>query len=96
MFELLVVGLAAWRISRMLVTEQGPWNIFRRLREATGIKYYSHSNDIVEGLDNPLACMYCTSVWLVIGFYFAPLWITTIFAAAAIPALIEEVKELWE
>ena len=63
--DLIVMAFAIWRISSMLVAEDGPWEIFSRLRYVLGIK----PDDM--GVDYPtnevakaLMCVWCTSVWI--------------------------------
>jgi hypothetical protein len=69
-FEFLLFALATWRVAYMLVGEDGPWLIFRRLRESTGI---THDQDgavlIVPERTLPmlLSCVWCTSVWVSAG-----------------------------
>lgn len=51
MFELILLSLATWRITSLLTEEDGPADIFVRLR-----KHY-----------NPLGvldCFWCTSIWV--------------------------------
>lgn len=73
-FEFLLIGLATWRLSYMLVGEDGPWRVFRRLREATGITHdeYGHILMVPERtLPELLSCVWCTSVWVAGGFTLA-------------------------
>ena len=86
MLELILLGLATWRITAILVYDDGPRDIFVRLRDAIG---------------GPLTCFWCTSVWvsLVASVLFAPVgalswregfiwW----WASAGIAVLIDEVR----
>lgn len=71
LFEFIVLGLATWRVSSLLVDERGPFDIFIRLRGLVGIE-----NDqdgiptlIPDGfLPGILSCVWCCSVW-VAGFW---------------------------
>ncbi len=58
---LVVAALATWRITHMLWAEDGPWDIFARLRALAG------DGSIGKILD----CFYCLSVWVALAF--APL-----------------------
>lgn len=49
-FELILLALFAWRVAYMLVKEEGPFQVFARLRALTT-------------LGGLLTCIYCTSVW---------------------------------
>lgn len=53
--RLLVVGIATWRVSFMLVYEDGPYAIFYHVRERTSFG----------GL---LTCWHCMSVWIAAAF----------------------------
>lgn len=56
LFSYTLICLAVWRIAYMLVEEDGPYDIFKRLRA-----------DFPKGI-SPLECFYCTSVWVAIIF----------------------------
>ena len=61
-FVLLV--LATWRITSMVVREDGPFSAFARLRKLIGVRYDAHSvaygtNTLAEGI----LCVWCASVW---------------------------------
>jgi len=50
--------LAVWRVTHLIVAEDGPWDLFVRLRRGgTAI-----------GLGRLLTCFYCASVWVAIPF----------------------------
>ena len=49
--ELIIITLATWRLSYMLVTEEGPYQILTRLRARFALG----------GLTD---CIYCMSVWV--------------------------------
>lgn len=64
MIELLAI-LAVWRLSSLLTrpTDSGPFEIFARLRDATGIKYDERGH-CVHPAWNPLCCIWCASMWV--------------------------------
>lgn len=47
-------GLAIWRLTHLLVAEDGPWDLFVRLRRAAGTGV----------LGELLDCFYCLSLWI--------------------------------
>ena len=49
LLELILLSLAVWRITALFVYDDGPWDVFVRLRDAIG---------------GPLTCFWCTSVWV--------------------------------
>ena len=55
----LIVGiLGVWRVTHLFQAEDGPWNIFARLRRALGNG----------SLGTLLDCFFCLSVWVSIPF----------------------------
>jgi hypothetical protein len=69
--DLFILMLATWRLTSLVVKEDGPWNLLaqdcgadrRPLRRAVG----AHGLNIVA----ELTCMWCTSVWVGAAFSFA-------------------------
>lgn len=75
----MIVGLAAWRISYLLVFEGGPRDVVKRLRERLGWPV--------------LQCVYCLSVWIAAGLYVGrdTLWpAIAVAAVAAVAAMIQK------
>lgn len=71
-----LLGLGVWRLTSLLVEEDGPWDIFARLRHRVGVRYNENSkpfgkNVVAEGL----TCMWCASIW--IGAVFSLLYLLT-------------------
>jgi hypothetical protein len=55
---LLLVLLAVWRITHLLWGEDGPGDIFVRLRKFAGKSFFGHLLD----------CFYCLSLWIALPF----------------------------
>ncbi len=95
--ELFVLGLATWRITSMIVNEEGPFQLFERFRYMIGIRYDEHSERIATNVfAEGLSCVWCTSVWiggLVVGLYLLcpkPTFIVSLICSvSAISILIE-------
>ena len=97
----LIYCLATWRISSLLVREDGPFFIFRKLRELTGIEHDEDGNiellpeNLWAGL---LSCVWCTSVWVafvwVIFWYLAPwsVWVAVWPALSAGAILLDAIS----
>lgn len=68
--------LAVWRLTHLIVAEDGPWNVFVHLRRASAALR----------LDRLTDCFYCASIWIAIPFalLIAGEWRTI---AICIPAL---------
>jgi len=68
--ELVILALSAWRLAYMLVSEDGPGDVFAHLRRLVGVRQKladtPNGRQTPYGL-NPLAdafcCVYCMSVW---------------------------------
>jgi hypothetical protein len=58
--ELLFVlcSLAVWRLTHLIVAEDGPWDLVVRLRAFLGDSMVGHAMD----------CFYCSSMWISIPF----------------------------
>src|SRR3990172_6931280 len=83
-YEITVSALCTWRISNMLISEDGPFNIFHNFRESVGIKHdvngevYSYPNNSL------LSCLWCTSIWVSLITLLMPKLIKIIFAVSAL------------
>ena len=69
MLKVVVLALATWRMTSLLVWEDGPFEIFMRLRYLLGVRYDEQSqiygsNWFAKGV----VCPACASVW------FGTLW----------------------
>lgn len=84
--------LAVWRISNMLVEEDGPGRVFHILRELSGIEYDQDDQIVAFNDYTPLTCVYCTSVWVAIAIRFAPDWFSRLMAISAGAILIDVVE----
>lgn len=83
--------LATWRLSYLLVREDGPGNLARKLRERTGIVYDEETGHVVSYPDwNPLTCVYCTSIWVAMILFYAPRYVHKILTASAVSVMLEK------
>lgn len=101
--HLLIFILATWRVSSLLVREAGPFHIFEKLRELTGITHDEDGN-ILEIPDDRfwvelLSCIWCCSIWVAIGWTVLWLiipensvWIALPFALSAGGLIAEAVQ----
>ncbi len=68
--DFLVMALAVWRVSSLLVNEQGPFDMFLRLRKAAGIIHDENKEVAVvpeRFWPQLLSCIWCTSMWVAIA-----------------------------
>lgn len=56
----LLCALAVWRLTHLLVAEDGPWDLVFRLRKLFGNSVAGKAMD----------CFYCCSIWMAIPFAF--------------------------
>lgn len=83
-----IFSLASWRIANLFVWESGPFHIFIKIRERTGIIHdkngepYQYPNSFFANL---LSCVWCSSVWVGFGWFLFWLLLPEIAAMCAIP-----------
>ena len=69
--ELIILILAAFRLSALLTFDRGPFDIFVKIRELSGIKYIETEKDVQPIVIIPdrffaglLSCFGCISTWV--------------------------------
>lgn len=97
--EIIVLGVATWRISSLFVEERGPADIFVRIRKMAGIGHDETWKAIIipDGfLPGILSCIWCFSVWcgifLTIFYMLFPevcLWFSLPFFLSGIAIFLE-------
>jgi hypothetical protein len=90
LIALLIVSLATWRVSSMLVQEDGPGNCFRRVRERMGFKHDTMGHVIAKPDGNVLGCLWCTSVWVACVLIVLPLALSGILAISGGAIIVNE------
>lgn len=90
-FDLLILSLATWRISSLLVHEDGPYAVFRRGRE------FMERNGL-ELFWQLFQCVWCTSVWIgagmMVAWNFYPEY-TRVFSVWLSLSAISIVVQIW-
>jgi hypothetical protein len=84
----ILAALATWRVSFLLTQEDGPWDVFARLRRATANSMPGRA----------LECLYCTSVWVAapIALWITPFgvrWVVTWLAISGAACLLHRATE---
>lgn len=67
---IVIFGLATWRVSSLLVGEDGPFYIFRKIREKFGITHDENGKPLAipDGFfAQLLSCVFCASIWIGTG-----------------------------
>lgn len=93
-FELVVFGLATWRISSLIVDEDGPFLLFAKLRHAIGVRYDEYSYPVGKNwVADQMTCIWCMSVpvgivWTILALVWdGSFWVAVPFALSAVAAL---------
>ena len=55
--KFVVTVLATWRVTHLIVYEDGPWDVIARLRKIAGAGFFGKLMD----------CFYCSSLWVSAG-----------------------------
>ena len=79
--DILLLSLATWRLTSLLNQEDGPFKMFRKIREMTGITHYKDGK-ICEIPDKflceLLSCHWCLSIWVSAAMVFAYIFLPQI------------------
>jgi hypothetical protein len=59
----IINALAVWRLSSLIVREDGPLDVFYRVRRAAGAEDEGQLSNLAKGL----TCVWCVSVWIAIA-----------------------------
>lgn len=95
----LVLAFATWRISSLLINEDGPALAFTRLRVLVGVRYNGETfqREASNNVAGVFACIWCMSVWvglaLTVAYWFFPattIWLCLPLALSAVAILIDK------
>lgn len=81
----LLCSLATWRLTHLVVAEDGPWEVIVRIRAWFGDSVVGQAMD----------CFYCSSVWLAMPFAFVIAddfagWLVSWLAISGAASLLEQ------
>lgn len=86
--ELLLVALATWRISHMLVYEEGPFGLLTAIRSRFGVEHDSSGYPVGWPVHSIFACVWCVA-WYVGAVLLLCWWaVPAIVVLAAIAAVV--------
>ena len=88
--QLITLGLATWRISSMLVSERGPFDMFIKLRNKMGFVHDDAGHVIGRPDGNVLSCLWCTSIYVALGLHFLPIQISYVLAISTVAIITSE------
>ena len=93
--DLIILGLAVFRLSSLFANEHGPFDLFGHVRRLTGMRYDKQSQAVpTTELSRGLMCVWCNSVWFGIALAFVYLlwqpviWFYLPFAISSIAIII--------
>lgn len=95
----LILALATWRISSLLVGERGPGDIFEKMRRWLGVYYdadnQGHGSNMVA---EAFTCVWCLSIWvgviITVSFLLIPnitTWLAMPLALSAAAIVVDKV-----
>ena len=92
-----VLALAIWRVASLLANENGPGDVFDKLRTKLGVEVDTYGKHGTTTLSKLIVCVWCSSVWFglfaAVAYYLAPretVWVALVFALSAGAVLVEE------
>jgi len=79
------LSLAAWRLASLVANEDGPWMMFKRLRDLADrwCEKYRFCREF--NLSEMLCCEWCNSVWIGAGLTVLYLWLGEAILYLALP-----------
>jgi hypothetical protein len=94
-----IAMLANWRLSSLLVHEEGPWSIFRRIRAFIAQKALVDEKSATWAtFSEGIHCVWCVSLWFspfvaVWAAWDVPSWVILTFALSGGSILVETVLD---
>ncbi|HSL45626.1 MAG TPA: DUF1360 domain-containing protein [Anaerolineales bacterium] len=85
------LALAAWRLASLVANENGPWQMFKRLRQRAEqwCRQYQFCHEL--GLYELFSCEWCNSIWIGTGLTLLYIWIGDSILYVAIPLALSTV-----
>jgi hypothetical protein len=85
------LSLAAWRLASLVANEDGPWLIFKRLRQCAEQWCNNYRLCRELGLYDLFACEWCNSIWIGAGLTLLYFWIGDAILYLAIPLALSTI-----
>lgn len=80
MTAFVIYALATWRVASLITSENGPFNVFARIRQAVG----ANDPGEIAGLRELFTCVWCMSVWVAAFWYLAARFVPVVAVPAAL------------
>jgi isoprenylcysteine carboxyl methyltransferase (ICMT) family protein YpbQ len=88
---LVAYGLACYRITQLIVLEDGPFNLSIHTRAL--LIRNAHRNFIINMFAELFQCKYCMGIWVAFLLFLLPFPIALVFAIAGVQSLIETILD---
>lgn len=94
---MLSIGLATYRLARLIAIDEGPWSIFLILRARLGAFNWDAAGNPDTALGRAISCPYCVGVYaacLLYVLYLFPYlrWIVELLAVMGVQALAQSLE----
>lgn len=102
MFSLLVIMacFAVYRLSRLIVFDEGPFDLFLKFRELVGVYDRDVNGRAKTSIGRLFACPYCIGLWIsivIVYFLFYPVpasnFLIFVFGIAGVQSFIQRIGE---
>ena len=84
-----VYALAVWRLTSLFVSEDGPFDVFARIRKAFGAYRAGEQGQLAV----LITCFWCASIWTAAVLYLAPRYVVAVLGASGAAILADRVRE---
>jgi hypothetical protein len=85
------LALAAWRLASLVANEDGPWQMFRRLRQRADYWCQNYRFCRELGLSELFSCEWCNSIWIGAGLTLLYQWIGDTLLYLALPLALSTI-----
>lgn len=90
----LILGLATWRVSSLILYEDGPWRMFDRVRTRAG----ANTPGELSTLAVLFSCVMCMSVWValagvLLGRWEHGIWVLAVPAGSTVAIVVDRLLE---
>ena len=97
-FIVVLLSLACFRISKAITREDGPMDIFSRIRFLTGTS--AHESKLKKSIADLVSCPYCIGIWIAFLLWYVYILIPRVslllivpFALAGIQSIIMDISD---
>lgn len=93
MLRFIIDALATWRVANLLVNENGPWYVFKHIRESFGFLYYDDGTVLARPDNHVLSCVWCCSIWVGVVVPFLPYRLRWLLSLSTVACVLDQLKD---